>query len=268
MQRPLTSSLLVAGLAAFLATPVSAQPRYTFMRIADTNGFPGGIREPVALDDDGQVAFVAARTGDVNGVFVGSGGGVTTVADTSGTFTFFGFPGINGLGQATFFANKGDHLSGYYAGLDGATTIVENRGAVCGFGGDLFSSPSGSFSAVGMNARLPPAQAIVAGDGGRVIRIADTGTLSAPRWRSARQRVRSGGFACQASRLHLMHMRGEGWRSQHDRRYIRALCDIQRLSCDQRSRRRTVRGRRQRPGWKRDQRSLPQQPRAGPHRPG
>jgi hypothetical protein len=101
-----------------------------------------------------------------------------TVADTSRTFTFFGFPGINGLGQATFFANKGDHLGGYYAGLDGATTIVENRGAVAFFGGDLSSSPTGSFTTVQVIPRLPrEPQVIVAGDGGRVIRIADTSGL-------------------------------------------------------------------------------------------
>jgi len=174
-KRYVTSSLFVAALAAVLATPVAAQSSYTFTRIADTGSFPGGIKGPVALNDDGLVAFVGVRDGGVTGVFVGRGGPVTTVADTSGTFTFFGFPGINGLGQATFFANKGNHLGGYYAGLDGATTIVENRGAVAFFGGDVSSSPSGSFSTVKMIPRLPrEAQVIVAGDGGRVIRIADT----------------------------------------------------------------------------------------------
>jgi hypothetical protein len=174
----LTSSLFVAALAAFPATPVAAQTPYAFTRIADTIGFPDGIRVPVALNDDGQVAFVAGRPGGVTGVFVGRGGAITTVGDTSRTFTFFGFPGINGLGQATFFANKGDRLGGYYAGLDGATTIVENRGAVLGSGGDIFSSPSGTFSAVEIIPRLPrQPQVIVAGDGGRVIRIADTSGL-------------------------------------------------------------------------------------------
>jgi len=178
MRRYLTSFLFVAALAAFPATPVAAQSRYTFTRIADTSSFPGGIQAPVALNDDGRVAFVAARPGGVNGVFVGRGGAITTVADTSRTFTFFGFPGINGLGQTTFFANKGDHLGGYYAGLDGGTTIVENRGAVLGSGGDIFSSPSGTFSAVEIIPRLPrQPQLIVAGDGGRVIRIADTSGL-------------------------------------------------------------------------------------------
>jgi hypothetical protein len=177
-RRYLKSCLFVAALAACLATPVAAQSRYTFTRIADTSGFPDGILAPVALNDDGQVAFVATRPGGVRGVFVGRGGAVTTVADTSSIFTFFGLPGINGLGQATFFANRGNHLVGYYSGLNGATTIVESRGAMVSSGGDIFSSPSGSFSAVQISLRLPrQAQAIVAGDGGRVIRIADTSGL-------------------------------------------------------------------------------------------
>jgi len=170
--------MVAAALTAVLATPVAAQPSYTFTRIADTRAFAGEVRSPVALNDDGQVAFVAATSAGVTGVFVGSGGAVTTAADTSSVFTFFGFPGINGLGQATFFANKGAELAGYYAGLDGATTIVENRGAVGGFGGDIFSSPSGKFSTAEIVLRLPrQAQAIVVGDGGRVIRIADTSGL-------------------------------------------------------------------------------------------
>jgi hypothetical protein len=174
----LTSSVFAAALTAFLATPVAAQPRYTFTRISDTTTFADELRSPVAINDDGQVSFVATRAGGVTGVFVGSGRAVTTVANTSSVFTFFGFPGINGLGQATFFAEKGSELGGYYAGLDGATTIVENRGAVAGFGGDVFSSPSGSFSTVDVIPRLPrQAQVIVAGDGGRVVRIADTSGL-------------------------------------------------------------------------------------------
>lgn len=177
MPRYLTSFLFFAALALFPDAPVAAQSRYTFTRIADTTSFPEGIRAPVAINDDGRVAFVAIRSGGVTGVFVGRGGAVTTVADTSRTFTSFGFPGINGRGQVTFFARKTDRL-GYYAGLDGATTLVENRGAVLIFRGDIFSSPSGTFSAVEIFPRLPrQPQVIVAADGGRVIRIADTSGL-------------------------------------------------------------------------------------------
>jgi hypothetical protein len=178
MHRYLTSSLLVAGLAACAVSPAAAQSRYTFTRIADTSNFPDGFQAPVALNDDGKVAFVALRPGGVKGVFVGRGGAIATVADTSRTFTFFGFPGINGLGQATFFAGKGDHIGGYYAGLNGRITIVENREAVLGPGGDIFSSPSGAFSAVEIIPRLPrQPKVIVASDGGRAIRIADTSGL-------------------------------------------------------------------------------------------
>jgi len=130
---------------------------------------------PAALNDAGQVAFVAAPTEAVTGVFVGSGGDIITAADTTTTFTFFGFPGINGLGEATYFGTKRNQHSGYYAGLDAAFAIVEDRGAVHGFPGDIFSSPSGSFSTADVGLSLPrSAQAIVTSDGGRAIRVVDT----------------------------------------------------------------------------------------------
>ena len=175
MHKYLTSSLPIAAIAVLLAIHLAAQSRYTFTRIADTNGFPGGIQAPVALNDAGQVAFVAAPTDTETGVFVGNGQVITTAADTTSAFTFFGFPGINGAGQPTFFAAKTNQRHGYYAGMDGAVTIVEDRGAVHNFGGDVFSSPSGSFSTVEVVLSLPrSAEAIVASEGGRAIRIADT----------------------------------------------------------------------------------------------
>ena len=175
MNRYLTSWLPVAAIAVLLTIHLAAQSGYTFTRIADTSSFPGGIQAPVALNDAGQVAFVAAPTDAVTGVFVGNGHVITTAADTTRTFTFFGFPGINGLGQATFHAEKVNQRSGYYAGLDGTVTIVEDRGPVHGFPGDVYSSPSGSFSTVEVVLSLPrSAQAIVASEGGRAIRIVDT----------------------------------------------------------------------------------------------
>ena len=170
-----TASSLVVALAALFATPAVAQSRYTFTRIADTSAFAGGIRAPAALNDAGQVAFVGAPTEGVTGVFVGSGGDIITAADTTRTFLFFGFPGINGLGQATYFGRKSNQHSGYYAGLDGAVTFVEDRGAIHGFPGDVFSSPSGSFTTANAVLSLPrSAQAIVRSEGGRAIRVVDT----------------------------------------------------------------------------------------------
>ena len=170
------TGFFAGALAAMLVTPAAAQTRYTFTRIADSTGF-GALLEPVALNDAGQVSFVTTLDTGVTGVFVGSGGAVTTVADDSVKFTSFGFPGINGRGQVTFYGNQAVH-SGFYAGTDGSTVLIENRGAVQAFVGDIYSSPSGSFSAGHAILRLPGFQTeIVVSDGGRATRIVDTSGL-------------------------------------------------------------------------------------------
>lgn len=178
MQRRMLSGLFVGAVAAMLVTPAAAQTRYKFTRIADSTLF-GALREPVALNDMGQVSFVTTLPNGVAGVFVGSGGAVATVADDTRDFSTFGFPGINGRGRVTFFGNK-IVRSGFYEGIDGSTPLIENHGAVGGFVGDIYSSPSGAFSAVHAVLRLPGfQQEIVASDGGRATRVADTSGLFA-----------------------------------------------------------------------------------------
>lgn len=176
MQRRMMGGLFVGAVTVMLVTPAMAQTRYKFTRIADSTAF-GVLREPVALNDRGQVSFVTTLPTGVTGVFVGSGGAVTAVADNSRSFSTFGFPGINGRGQVTFFGNKVVR-SGYYAGPDGSTPLIENHGAIQAFVGDIYSSPSGSFSAVHAILRLPGfQQEIIVSDGGRATRVADTSGL-------------------------------------------------------------------------------------------
>jgi hypothetical protein len=178
MQRRIMSGLFVGAVAAMLVTPAVAQTRYKFTRIADSTLF-GALREPVALNDRGQVSFVTTLPNGVTGVFVGGGGTVTAVADNSRDFSTFGFPGIDGRGQVTFFGNK-IVRSGFYEGIDGSTALIENHGAVGGFVGDIYSSPSGAFSAVHAVLRLPGfQQEIIVSDGGRATRVADTSGLFA-----------------------------------------------------------------------------------------
>jgi hypothetical protein len=169
--------LFVWTLTAMPVAPATAAgPKYTFVRIADSLDF-AEIRVPVALNDAGQVAFVAILPTGVTGVFVGGDGAVTTVADDTQDFVFFGFPGINGRGQATFYGGKADR-TGFYAGAGGATVLIENRGAVQAFVGDIYSSPSGAFSVGHAILRLPGfQQEIVVGKGGRATRVADTSGL-------------------------------------------------------------------------------------------
>jgi hypothetical protein len=180
MPRRMMSGLFVGAVATMLVTPAAAQPRYKFTRIADSTLF-GELREPVALNDKGQVSFVATLPNGVTGVFVGSGGAVATVADNTRDFSTFGFPGINGRGQVTFYGNQLAR-SGFYAGTaaDGPTPLIENHGAVQAFVGDIYSSPSGSFSAGHGILRLPGfQQEIFVSDGGRPARVADTSGLFA-----------------------------------------------------------------------------------------
>ncbi|MCW3055248.1 MAG: hypothetical protein JWN14_4418, partial [Chthonomonadales bacterium] len=81
--------------------------------------------------------------------------------------------------QATFFANRGAQ-SGYFAGHDGETTIVDKTGPIHGYNGDIFSSPSGPYSAVQVTLALPrPSLAIVVGTGGHLTTITDTSGLFA-----------------------------------------------------------------------------------------
>ena len=142
----------------------AAAPRYTFVRIADSQDF-AEIKPPVALNDAGQVAFVAILPTGVTGVFVGGDGAVATVADDTQDFTFFGLPGINGRGQATFYGGKADR-TGFYAGAGGTTVLIENR-EVQAFVGDIYSSPSSAFSVGHAILRLPGfQQEIVVGKAG------------------------------------------------------------------------------------------------------
>lgn len=75
-----------------------------------SNGFSGFTGNP-SLNDPGQVAFVALRDNAPNGLFLGSGGAFTTVADESGRLTSvfgFGDPSLNERGEVAFRAGTND----------------------------------------------------------------------------------------------------------------------------------------------------------------
>jgi hypothetical protein len=181
-------SLSVAALAAILPNPAAAETRYAFTRIADDTASAAEIGvAPAALNDAGQVAFMAGGPPGAAGVFMGSGGPLTTVADTTGAFRALGFPtsriplshgfaSIDGLGQATFAAVTQDSRNGYFAGPGGAVIVADTTPPILGFDGDVFSSGSGSattFEALEfVNQRLT--RAILVGKGGPPTSIADT----------------------------------------------------------------------------------------------
>lgn len=189
MNRLPALSLSAAALAMILPYPAAAaETRYSFTRIADDTTAPAEVGvAPAALNDAGQVAFMAGLQPDPTGVFVGSGGALTTVVDTSGDFAALGFrnvgtplangfASINGSGQATFAGQRRDGHSGYFADLDGSVTIADTTPPNVRFEGDVFSSGSGSPTTVEavviINQRAR--QAILVGSGGPQTRIADT----------------------------------------------------------------------------------------------
>jgi len=172
MQRRLISILFVGALAVLLAPPVAAQSKYTFTRIVDNSGPFLLNGSPAAINEAGQVTFGAdLSTG--SGIFVGSGGPITTVADTSDGFRFFGFSSIDGRGKVFFFAFRNDLSGGIFAGPHGETPFLDDSGPVFGFGGDCHSSRAGAFTTV--HAFLKNGgQAIFAGRDRAVTTVADT----------------------------------------------------------------------------------------------
>lgn len=144
MQQRFLVPLLAASIS--LLAPISAQAQYQFTRIVEFTGPFESTGTPAALNDSGQVAFGASFNGQP-GIFVGNGGPITTVADTSGDFNFFGFTSIAGNGLVSYFGIKKDGTAGFYAGPNGAITLIDDAGgAVAGFGGDTHSSTSGPFT--------------------------------------------------------------------------------------------------------------------------
>jgi hypothetical protein len=182
-------SLSVLTLATMPPATVAAHSEYSFTRIADDTGPLGEIGiSPVAINDAGAVAFLANLDTGEPVLFVGSGGALTTVADTSGLFrrlgfstpaditkSTHGFPSINGLGQVTFGATRTDGVSGIFADPEGAITIIDNTVGFA-FDGDPFSSGSGSLTTVEATVVVANRlrQAIVVGKGGPLTSIADT----------------------------------------------------------------------------------------------
>jgi hypothetical protein len=182
-------ALLGCALTTRPVTTFAAHSKYSFTRIADNTGPLSEVGiAPVAINDAGQVAFLANLNTGESVLLVGSGGPLTTVARTSSDFrqlgfatpfdrqkATHGFPSINGLGQVTFGATRMDGVVGIFGGVDGTIPIIDNSVGFA-FDGDPFSSGSGSLTAVEATILIAnrPRHAIVVGNGGPLTRIADT----------------------------------------------------------------------------------------------
>jgi hypothetical protein len=92
-------------------------------------GFEQGIvavGEPVSINSSGTVAFLASEASDIEGIFTGNGGPITTLYDnsTGSPFFTFGSPAINDHGIVAFAAwnkNTGG-LAGIFAGTGAPTS--------------------------------------------------------------------------------------------------------------------------------------------------
>lgn len=102
---------------------------YRLTTIADTTNFatfefsPTGVpfATAPAINDAGQVAFWGATRSLDAGIFVGRGGVLTLIVNTSGKFSFLGVgPSINNRGRVAFLGGLDSGDAGYFTS-DGAT---------------------------------------------------------------------------------------------------------------------------------------------------
>lgn len=130
----------------FFCLPAKAAT-FTFTKIADeSDSFSSGNFSSPALNDSGTVVFGGALEKVGPGIFTGSGGAITTIADTTGPFSSFRFPeafyssmpSINNAGTVAFNALLDDGSEGIFTSRNGAiTTIADTNGPF-----SSFSSPT------------------------------------------------------------------------------------------------------------------------------
>lgn len=110
-----------------IANSVHAIP-YSYVTIATPGNFPGGVYQGT-VNNSGEVAFAGFgpfKAGQVEAVYKGSGGALTTIASTvASQFTFFNPPFINGLGDVAFRGLAGFTApNGAYSGNGGTLTTI------------------------------------------------------------------------------------------------------------------------------------------------
>ena len=101
----------------------------TFTTIVTNTGSFDTVDDRPSMNAGGRVAFQSLTdVGTGEGIFVGDGGPVTTIADSSGAFQFFARPSLNDLGRVAFSATLDDGREGLFDGPD----PVANRVLVAG----------------------------------------------------------------------------------------------------------------------------------------
>jgi hypothetical protein len=168
---------LFFGLGAF-ARPAPAQT-YTFTKIVDTANTsfdPFGFGAP-AINDAGQVAFKATDVNtNVQGIFRGSGGPLTPIADNAGSLNFIGrLPSINNAGEVAFAATVTGGNEQIYRGSGGPlVTIAETTGSPKFF---AFNTSLNNVGSVAFQAELDNfEEGLFHGNGGPVTTVFTTST--------------------------------------------------------------------------------------------
>jgi hypothetical protein len=121
---PGTAGVFVGSGGAVSTIAEFQSPNFNFMVSDPTiNGAGTGAFELIALPISGN---------DIRSVYAGSGGPLTTIADTtSGTFhDFFGIPSINLAGTVAFGAILSNGSQGIFTGQGGALTTVATTGTM------------------------------------------------------------------------------------------------------------------------------------------
>lgn len=119
---------------------------YTFTKIVDNNSSFFSFDYP-AINDSGTVAILGFLKDGSSGIFTGSGGAITTIADTSGPFNSFrALPDINNVGTVVFGAKLDSGGEGVFTSSGrGVTTIADTNSLFSYFGTDGFTY---NFSAI------------------------------------------------------------------------------------------------------------------------
>lgn len=130
-----------------LSTGVSAAS-YSIVKIADTSETFASFDVLPALNDAGTVVF-AAKTPDigpphfeVSGVYVGNGGPLTTIHDSTGEYSTFQNPAINASGAVAFISKLDNRLVGLFRTRSGQTTkLADDTGEIATGLISQFSTP-------------------------------------------------------------------------------------------------------------------------------
>ena len=168
--------MAAATLGLLLVLPATGETViYTFTKIADTQGNFTTLNQPT-INADGTVALNAGT----QGIFTGSGGSLTTIADSSDGFnTFGGAVAINDNGEVAFKGVSVGGVEGIFTGSGGSLTTIDVASGVGSAYGAVSINSGGAvaFSADATSGLLVSGLGIFTGNGGSITTIADTSTF-------------------------------------------------------------------------------------------